>query len=1194
MSGGRLVEYVFVVGIGEGNDTSAEGGTREEDGIRGRLGGEREVGGGAGGRDAEGACEQHGGGQPVDVDGGTVGRTRGTHAPRHTQHPRSTLHHSLSALSYLSAAHGDPQHHVHDRTHMHAHSLSSLPIRGGPHTASHSDDKPLHLAASSDDAPLSMINLKPLPALPPTFPALPPLPSKAYDTAPSSPVTSPSQLLPPLLPPRRPLPPQHPKDLSFEPQLYYRYPDSHCLPHSPDDSVEFPDSIPDFCFPTSLRLAYSPLGPPPPTWHSFILTDAHARRLHGVCATVWEPLRGKLRDRMSEMCERWREGRMRNTKATEHTSRAFYPFRVHGTHQAVIFPHTTTQKTPSDLEYLTTLRTQHALHLSTLSTLRSTLLHLPSSQRTSPTGARFTDLTVSLRRADLVRAIADAEERAELYGGLVDDLGPRGSVEELWCPVVVGVVSRGEWWDAMRDWTAGVAKGVLAGHVWGVGLERLIQNLVHEVPAPPPGKLEVAWAPFPGSGVDLYVSRPPLNRGSLVKNFSLYTPLLHMPPPVLLLLLESLLLERRILFVSRYPALLTSAASALFLLMYPFRWDWPCFPLLPRKLRDVLAAPVPWVAGVVKEDGEWGLSSKTKGAVKGDKKADATATGPAWIFGGNGEERIVPEETIVMDLDVPRVHIHPSHPLRAHLPPRMRRKFLDSLARHAPLICPSSVPNTTAPADLADPLAALAPSPARRLPPPHVRELLPGGKFVPLSCVSVVKRREERIRAQQAARYLEMERAEAVREHTRRGSAPVGRGGGLGGERGHKKGPSLKGGRRASAEKQADATASSPLAATERSSSAGRSTSSGLGLTQPVPAPGVSTQTPSSPQLPRPPATPPTPPSPNKRHRFSGSRLSLGRQTSMGSIGPPTSESATSPGTLPDDLRIRESTQVSGLLRDTSSELFGFGEQVDLKIQMGLEHVGESGELSAEILAATLEPEAVGVNALPVPDGSPVREDNKVRNASPSRESVGGITLAGVSTNNSPVRSSPWNLEKSNNVSSDEGKASPSSAQTAGSTFDGLRSFFTPSNAGSPDRASNEGTKGYFGKNYRTYLVRPAEEREKSYAERRGSLDYLSRAASMGFNSFEKDAEPVEYFRKQDFLGNAEGDAIAFSQFCEERVQRPASDNEVLFFDEAIKEKLNRSRMKLQKDETPFLKASSEVLFVFIDPSFTSMFFEGP
>jgi len=45
----------------------------------------------------------------------------------------------------------------------------------------------------------------------------------------------------------------------------------------------------------------------------------------------------------------------------------------------------------------------------------------------------------------------------------------------------------------------------------------------------------------------------------------------------------------------------------------------------------------------------------------------------------------------------------------------------------------------------------------------------------------------------------------------------------------------------------------------------------------------------------------------------------------------------------------------------------------------------------------------------------------------------------------------------------------------------------------------------------------------------------------------------------------------AFSQFNLDRIEREETDFEILFFDESIKAKLNRSKMKFTKDPTPFL-----------------------
>lgn len=49
----------------------------------------------------------------------------------------------------------------------------------------------------------------------------------------------------------------------------------------------------------------------------------------------------------------------------------------------------------------------------------------------------------------------------------------------------------------------------------------------------------------------------------------------------------------------------------------------------------------------------------------------------------------------------------------------------------------------------------------------------------------------------------------------------------------------------------------------------------------------------------------------------------------------------------------------------------------------------------------------------------------------------------------------------------------------------------------------------------------------------------------------------------------------AFVQFIQERVERSPGDPEIMFFDEVIKTKMNRSRFRLGKEETKFLHDSS-------------------
>jgi hypothetical protein len=49
----------------------------------------------------------------------------------------------------------------------------------------------------------------------------------------------------------------------------------------------------------------------------------------------------------------------------------------------------------------------------------------------------------------------------------------------------------------------------------------------------------------------------------------------------------------------------------------------------------------------------------------------------------------------------------------------------------------------------------------------------------------------------------------------------------------------------------------------------------------------------------------------------------------------------------------------------------------------------------------------------------------------------------------------------------------------------------------------------------------------------------------------------------------------AFAQFILDRIERPENDYEILFFDESIKQKLNRSRMRFSKEATPFLNETT-------------------
>ncbi|ORY28412.1 DENN-domain-containing protein [Rhizoclosmatium globosum] len=112
-------------------------------------------------------------------------------------------------------------------------------------------------------------------------------------------------------------------------------------------------------------------------------------------------------------------------------------------------------------------------------------------------------------------------------------------------------------------------------------------------------------------------------------------------------------------------------------------------------------------------------------------------------------------------------------------------------------------------------------------------------------------------------------------------------------------------------------------------------------------------------------------------------------------------------------------------------------------------------------------------------------------------------------------------------------------------------------------------------KSYRQFLVMPEKLRLAKEQEGGGS-------SSEAANIVGLDLMPEDWFRKADFLASADRETRAylthivetqnFVQFTLERVELPESDYEILFFDESIKAKLNRSKLKFSKETTPFLK----------------------
>ncbi|TPX33374.1 hypothetical protein SmJEL517_g03709 [Synchytrium microbalum] len=360
--------------------------------------------------------------------------------------------------------------------------------------------------------------------------------------------------------PRTPVNPDkkpHPLDFGYQAELLLRYPE-----HDWSDPERFPAFTPMFCFPNDLRFGYDNGLRPPETYHSFVITQETGARLYGVCLTLYEKLSPELTRQLEILVAAWR---LENIVT-------------------------------SDVEYVKHIQKQLDQATATLKTLRES----------DPTK----------KDQDVQETIFDLEDKVTLY---VDLLAPlRRNVlfdaNGAYMPRCVGLMSHWPWHDLLKDWLTEVVyclrdqntisedatrnryKNVVSK--LRVPLERYLVNLIHEIPLPPPGKLEVSISV---GRFHLYCSRPPANTISVIQNFSIYPIFRTLSIPHVVSLFELVLAERKIILLSSHLVMLTLAAETLSVLVYPFAWQHIYIPILPARLLSYLQAPMPYIVGVQRE-----------------------------------------------------------------------------------------------------------------------------------------------------------------------------------------------------------------------------------------------------------------------------------------------------------------------------------------------------------------------------------------------------------------------------------------------------------------------------------------------------------------------------------------------------------------------------------------------------------------
>jgi hypothetical protein len=151
-----------------------------------------------------------------------------------------------------------------------------------------------------------------------------------------------------------------------------------------------------------------------------------------------------------------------------------------------------------------------------------------------------------------------------------------------------------------------------------IPIERYICNFLDDVPAPPPGRVEVLYCI---GHENVSFQCPPANEPNVWSGL----PMKHLfecfPHTLIISLLSCVICERQIVFVSSQYSLLTACAEVLLSLIYPLTWTHVYIPILPRRLigkslnkyihdniyishsylllyTGVLSAPVPFIVGI--------------------------------------------------------------------------------------------------------------------------------------------------------------------------------------------------------------------------------------------------------------------------------------------------------------------------------------------------------------------------------------------------------------------------------------------------------------------------------------------------------------------------------------------------------------------------------------------------------------------
>lgn len=172
-----------------------------------------------------------------------------------------------------------------------------------------------------------------------------------------------------------------------------------------------------------------------------------------------------------------------------------------------------------------------------------------------------------------------------------DETGSR----PVYVPKVLCILSSWPYLQSFREYLAQLYRLATMTNLMEAPIERYVQNICEEAPAPPPGMFELQikvlsstikfWSP-PGDQPIAYAALP----------FHVLFECLDLDN--IIFVWYALTLERKVLLVSSQFSLLTICSEILCSLLFPMKWSHLYIPILPRFLSPMLDAPMPYLCGI--------------------------------------------------------------------------------------------------------------------------------------------------------------------------------------------------------------------------------------------------------------------------------------------------------------------------------------------------------------------------------------------------------------------------------------------------------------------------------------------------------------------------------------------------------------------------------------------------------------------